>query len=152
MLGGLLAAGVFDQDAVHGLGGRGEEVAPAIPVLLGPFTDQPQARLVDQGGLRGAQSSWIRRRDYFTAANGAPGRLGHRMAVSLPGGTVVVLELLSGEEVARFTAGPAGSRQVLNGEPAARIAEELGLSLNSVLLAKSRVLKRLRQELAGLVD
>jgi RNA polymerase sigma-70 factor, ECF subfamily len=41
---------------------------------------------------------------------------------------------------------------VLEGEPAARVAEELGLSLNSVLLAKSRVLKRLRQELAGLVD
>jgi hypothetical protein len=32
------------------------------------------------------------------------------------------------------------------------VAEELKLSLNSVLLAKSRVLKRLRQELAGLVD
>jgi RNA polymerase sigma-70 factor (ECF subfamily) len=46
----------------------------------------------------------------------------------------------------------AFSRQVLAGEPAARIAGELGLSLNSVLLAKSRVLKRLRQELAGLVD
>jgi RNA polymerase sigma-70 factor (ECF subfamily) len=43
-------------------------------------------------------------------------------------------------------------RHVLEGEPAARVAEELGLSLNSVLLAKSRVLKRLRQELAGLVD
>lgn len=40
---------------------------------------------------------------------------------------------------------------VLEGEPAARVAAELGLSLNSVLLAKSRVLKRLRQELAGLV-
>jgi len=43
-------------------------------------------------------------------------------------------------------------RHVLEGEPAARVAEDLGLSLNSVLLAKSRVLKRLRQELAGLVD
>jgi RNA polymerase sigma-70 factor (ECF subfamily) len=43
-------------------------------------------------------------------------------------------------------------RHVLEGEPAVRVAEELGLSLNSVLLAKSRVLKRLRQELAGLVD
>jgi RNA polymerase sigma-70 factor (ECF subfamily) len=43
-------------------------------------------------------------------------------------------------------------RHVLEGEPAARVAEELGLSLNSVLLAKSRVLKRLRQELAGLVE
>src|SRR5262249_40162730 len=40
-------------------------------------------------------------------------------------------------------------RQVLEGEPAALVAEALGLSLNSVLLAKSRVLKRLRQELTG---
>jgi hypothetical protein len=37
-------------------------------------------------------------------------------------------------------------------EPAARVVEELGLSLNSVLLAKTRVLKRLRQESAGLVE
>jgi RNA polymerase sigma-70 factor (ECF subfamily) len=43
-------------------------------------------------------------------------------------------------------------RHVLEGEPAVQVAEELGLSLNSVLLAKSRVLKRLRQELAGLVE
>src|SRR6516225_327396 len=43
-------------------------------------------------------------------------------------------------------------RHVLEGEPAVRAAGDLGLSLNSVLLAKSRVLKRLRQELAGLVD
>jgi len=43
-------------------------------------------------------------------------------------------------------------RHVLEGEPAAQVAEALGLSLNSVLLARSRVLKRLRQELAGLVE
>src|SRR5262249_45363135 len=43
-------------------------------------------------------------------------------------------------------------RHALEGEPAAHVAEELGLSLNSVLLAKSRVLKRLRQEAAGLVE
>jgi RNA polymerase sigma-70 factor (ECF subfamily) len=43
-------------------------------------------------------------------------------------------------------------RHVLEGEPAAQVAAELNLSLNSVLLAKSRVLKRLRQELAGLVE
>src|SRR6516162_5079240 len=43
-------------------------------------------------------------------------------------------------------------RYVLKGEPPAQVAAELGLSLNSVLLAKSRVLKRLRQELAGLVE
>jgi RNA polymerase sigma-70 factor (ECF subfamily) len=43
-------------------------------------------------------------------------------------------------------------RYVLEGEPAARVAEELGQSLNSVLLAKSRVLNRLRQEARGLVQ
>jgi RNA polymerase sigma-70 factor (ECF subfamily) len=43
-------------------------------------------------------------------------------------------------------------RHVLEGEPAVQVAEALGLSLNSVLLAKSRVLKRLRQELAGFVE
>jgi RNA polymerase sigma-70 factor (ECF subfamily) len=43
-------------------------------------------------------------------------------------------------------------RHVQEGKPAGRVAEALGLSLNSVLLAKSRVLKRLRQEAVGLVD
>ena len=43
-------------------------------------------------------------------------------------------------------------RHALEGEPAVQVAEALGLSLNAVLLAKSRVLKRLRQELAGLVE
>ena len=43
-------------------------------------------------------------------------------------------------------------RQVLDGRSAGEVANELGLSVNSVLLAKSRVLKRLRIELQGLVD
>jgi RNA polymerase sigma-70 factor, ECF subfamily len=43
-------------------------------------------------------------------------------------------------------------RHVQEGEPAGQVAEALGLSLNSVLLAKSRVLKKLRQEAAGLVE
>lgn len=43
-------------------------------------------------------------------------------------------------------------RYVLEGQPAALVAAELGLSLNSVLLARSRILKRLRQELAGFVE
>ena len=45
----------------------------------------------------------------------------------------------------------AFQRHALEGRPAAAVAAELGLSLNSVLLAKSRVLKRLRQELDGIV-
>ena len=43
-------------------------------------------------------------------------------------------------------------RQVLDGRPAAKVAAELGLSVNAVLLAKSRVLKRLRAELPGLAE
>jgi RNA polymerase sigma-70 factor (ECF subfamily) len=46
----------------------------------------------------------------------------------------------------------AFQRYVVEGQPPGQVAPELGLSLNSVLLAKSRVLKRLRQELAGLVE
>ena len=37
-------------------------------------------------------------------------------------------------------------------QPAAKVADQLGLSVNSVLLAKSRILRRLREEAAGLVD
>jgi RNA polymerase sigma-70 factor (ECF subfamily) len=43
-------------------------------------------------------------------------------------------------------------RHVLEGILAEQVAQELSLSLNSVLLAKSRVLKRLRQELGNLID
>ena len=43
-------------------------------------------------------------------------------------------------------------RPVMDGEPAVEVAKALDLSLNSVLLAKSRVLKRVRQELAGFVE
>ncbi|MFO0957166.1 MAG: sigma-70 family RNA polymerase sigma factor [Isosphaeraceae bacterium] len=43
-------------------------------------------------------------------------------------------------------------RQVLDGEKADRVSAEMGLSVNAVLIAKSRVLRRLRQEGAGLID
>jgi RNA polymerase sigma-70 factor (ECF subfamily) len=43
-------------------------------------------------------------------------------------------------------------RHVLDGAPAAEVAAELGVSYNVVKLAKSRVLQRLRRQLAGLVD
>ncbi len=46
----------------------------------------------------------------------------------------------------------AFERQVQDGQTAAEVAEELGLSVNAVLIAKSRVLKRLRERAAGLVD
>lgn len=43
-------------------------------------------------------------------------------------------------------------RQVIEGLAPAEVAAELGLSLNAAILAKSRVLKRLRAELRGLVE
>ncbi len=41
---------------------------------------------------------------------------------------------------------------VVSGRPAAEVALELGLSVDAVYAAKSRVLRRLRQELSGLFD
>lgn len=46
----------------------------------------------------------------------------------------------------------AFERQVQDGLPASEVAQELGLSVNAVLISKSRVLKRLREKAAGLVD
>jgi RNA polymerase sigma-70 factor (ECF subfamily) len=43
-------------------------------------------------------------------------------------------------------------RVVLDGVKAAVAAAELNISINAVLLAKSRVLCRLRQEMKGLTD
>jgi RNA polymerase sigma-70 factor (ECF subfamily) len=43
-------------------------------------------------------------------------------------------------------------RQFVDRQKAAEIAAELGVSTNAVLIAKSRVLRRLRQEAAGLID
>jgi len=41
---------------------------------------------------------------------------------------------------------------VVHDRPASEVAAELGLSVNAVYLAKSRVLRHLRTELAGLLD
>jgi RNA polymerase sigma-70 factor (ECF subfamily) len=46
----------------------------------------------------------------------------------------------------------AFDRQVQDGQTVSKVAAELGLSENAVLIAKSRVLKRLREKAAGLVD
>jgi RNA polymerase sigma-70 factor (ECF subfamily) len=43
-------------------------------------------------------------------------------------------------------------RLALEGAPAREVAAELGTTVNAVLIAKSRVLARLRQEARGLVD
>ena len=47
MLGEILPPGAFDKDPTHGLGGSGEEVPPTVELLV---ADQPQVRLVDEGG------------------------------------------------------------------------------------------------------
>lgn len=41
---------------------------------------------------------------------------------------------------------------VAMGRPAAEVAEELGISRGAVYVATSRVLKRLRKELAGMME
>ncbi len=41
---------------------------------------------------------------------------------------------------------------LVQGRPAAEVARDLGLSVNQVYLAKSRLLRRLRSELKGLLD
>src|SRR5262249_21126285 len=48
--------------------------------------------------------------------------------------------------------GRAFESPVRDGHPAAEVAADLGLSVNAVLIAKSRVLKRLRQKSDGLVE
>ena len=49
----LLATGVIDEDAAHGLGRGGEEVAAAVPVLHAVHIHQPHEGLMNQG--RGLQ-------------------------------------------------------------------------------------------------
>ena len=61
-----------------------------------------------------------------------------------------LLELV--EPVFEPTTLAAFRRVVLDEVGAAQAAEELGLSVNAVLLAKSRVLNKLRQEAKGLID
>ena len=43
-------------------------------------------------------------------------------------------------------------RVAIDGQKAAAVAVELDMSINAVLLAKSRILGRLRQEMRGLTD
>jgi DNA-directed RNA polymerase specialized sigma24 family protein len=55
---------------------------------------------------------------------------------------------------ADFTEGTweAFLRQVRDGQPARTVAKELEMSVNAALIAKSRVLRRLRAEVTELLD
>lgn len=59
------------------------------------------------------------------------------------------LELIRGDVAENTWA--AFERVVMNGRPPADVAAELGMTLGAVYVAKSRVLKRLREELEGLL-
>jgi len=60
------------------------------------------------------------------------------------------LELLQSEF--SKTTWEAGRRQLLDGDSAGEVAQQLGLSLNAAYAAKAKLLKRLREELAGLME
>ena len=67
-------------------------------------------------------------------------------------------EHLAGVALARVrgdftaTSWEAFARHALGGESAREVAAALGVSVNAVLIARCRVLRRIREELAGLVD
>jgi RNA polymerase sigma-70 factor (ECF subfamily) len=64
--------------------------------------------------------------------------------------TVRALQLMEAEF--QPTTWRACWERVVRGRPAADVARELHISVNAVYLATSRVLRRLRQELEGLLD
>ena len=99
------------------------------------FRDRPESNpVVDLDAIATADSvlgrAWDREHDEHLAAR--------------------ALKLVEGDFAPATWA--AFCRQVLDGRTPVEAATELGLSVNSVLLAKSRVLKRLRAELGGLAD
>jgi hypothetical protein len=50
----VLAAGGFDEDAAHGLGGGREEMPTAVPPIVVGWPDQSEVRFMDQcGWLKG---------------------------------------------------------------------------------------------------
>jgi RNA polymerase sigma-70 factor (ECF subfamily) len=142
-------------------------------VLLAVSRSLPQFEHV---GRAGAFRSWLRRtlvfrlrdfwrsRDYRPVAPGGTS-WGERLDQLADDGTALsrewdrahdefAMSRLLEQVRPRFEARTweAFRRQVLEGERADRVAAELGLSLNSVYVARSRVLKTLRQEAAGLID
>jgi RNA polymerase sigma-70 factor (ECF subfamily) len=99
------------------------------PLALGcPLESSPLMQLADPNSELGSQ--WDREHDRYVL---------HRLME-------LIAPLFEPTTLAAFR------RVAVEGIAPARVAEELGLSLNAVLIAKSRVLARLRQEAKGLID
>ena len=99
------------------------------PVALGcPLEESPLTRLADPNSELSRQ--WDREHDRYVLSR--------------------LLELIAPWFEPATLA--AFRRVAFDGIAPARAAEELGLSLNAVLVAKSRVLSKLRQEAKGLMD
>ncbi len=99
------------------------------PVALGcPPEESPLTQLADPNSELSRQ--WDREHDHYVLSR--------------------LLELIA--PLFEPTTLAAFRRMALDGIAPAQAAEELGLSLNAVLIAKSRVLSKLRQEAKGLID
>jgi RNA polymerase sigma-70 factor (ECF subfamily) len=96
--------------------------------LGGPLEESPLAQLADPTSELSRQ--WDREHDRYVL-----GRLMELIAPLFEPATLAAFRRVAIEEIVP-----------------ARVAKELGLSLNAVLVAKSRVLSRLRQEAEGLID
>ena len=100
---------------------------------------------------------WRRRKQPVNAAPGALEEVPQPESLDLPGEVEERAQLLARaltilEPEFDFSTWQAFRRTVLLDEAAAVVAEALGLSLNAVYIAGSRVRKRLRQFLAGMLE
>jgi RNA polymerase sigma-70 factor (ECF subfamily) len=155
-------AGLQDCDAADVV----QEVFAAVHVGLDNFR-KDSTRGSFRGWLHGITRNKVcdhfRRRERGPLAEGGsdavrrlhdfPDRVGDRAEENAAETTQFLarraLELIRGDfEVATWAAFHA---VVVEERPAPTVAEDLGVSVGTVYVAKSRVLKRLREELAGLI-
>lgn len=127
----------------------------------------------EHNGRTGAFRRWLRTivfhrlQAYWRSQRAAEQRIDGRSEVDDLAAPLSDLESFWDQEHDRYVAGQllklversftqsvwqAFRRQVLDGCQAADVARELGLSVNAVLLSKSRVLQRLRLEADGLIE
>jgi RNA polymerase sigma-70 factor (ECF subfamily) len=130
----------------------------------------------EHSGNRGAFRSWLRTiicsrtTDYWltnvtrTPASGGSGAAAALQQIADPDSDLnrqwdeehdryllaCVLKMV--EEEFESTMLQAYRRLALDGASGAQVADELGLSVAAVYMAKSRVLQRIRQEVEGLID